>query len=150
MKIRNINDEFGDPIIFETLSDMSEQITAMGWMPDGGLVEGVDYEVVDSEIEAAVRKIAEAGCGIIFDDKGNGSAGLRNVESDDLIELLDEGFFADFTEADCAEECMDARANFDLLFPGSLFGDESEYWQASDINCEGDNTYRVIILLYNP
>jgi hypothetical protein len=161
--IRNINQNLKERIeaikamiehvdsgIFDSVADMEAVVNALGYMPGGGLVEGVDYEIEDSEIETAVRKIADAGCGIIFADHGQGSAGPKNVESDELLELLDDGFFADFTEADCAEECMDARTNFELLFPGSLFGDESDYWQASATKGDGDNPLTVTILLYNP
>lgn len=52
--IRNINERYGAPIEFDTLEEMAEAIRACGYeLPDDGLVEGRDYEVVvDNETPA--------------------------------------------------------------------------------------------------
>jgi hypothetical protein len=48
--IKNINDRWGDPITFAKAEDMGRAIEACGYqIPDGGLVEGSDYEVIELE-----------------------------------------------------------------------------------------------------
>lgn len=52
MAIRNINSAFGDPIIFDTVEEMVEALDELGYMPEDGIVEGVDYEeIFDGYVE---------------------------------------------------------------------------------------------------
>ena len=45
--IRNINDEFGDPVEFESVEEMEQAIQEMGYtIPEDGLKEGRDYEII--------------------------------------------------------------------------------------------------------
>jgi hypothetical protein len=47
MKIRNINEKYGDPIVFACENEMEEAVKASGYeVPEEGLVEGRDYEYV--------------------------------------------------------------------------------------------------------
>lgn len=46
---RNINENFGDPIEFETLAEMAQAIRDCGYeLPEDGLQEGRDYEIIDN------------------------------------------------------------------------------------------------------
>lgn len=47
--IKNINEDFGDPILFDTVEEMAAELEKLGYMPDDGLVEGRDYEVVEEQ-----------------------------------------------------------------------------------------------------
>lgn len=49
--IKNINEDFGDPVLFSTVEEMAAELEKLGYMPDDGLVEGRDYEVVDAAEE---------------------------------------------------------------------------------------------------
>jgi len=48
MTIRSINDSFGDRVTFASLTERTGAIDYLGYMPDDGLVEGRDYETVES------------------------------------------------------------------------------------------------------
>lgn len=45
--IRNINENFGDPVEFETVEEMAAELEKLGYMPEDGLVEGRDYEIIE-------------------------------------------------------------------------------------------------------
>ena len=47
--IKNINEDFGDPILFDTVEEMAAELEKLGYMPDDGLVEGRDYEGVEEQ-----------------------------------------------------------------------------------------------------
>ncbi|MBR5705771.1 MAG: hypothetical protein IKX21_07375 [Deltaproteobacteria bacterium] len=47
--IRNINENFGDPVLFDTIEEMAAELEKLGYLPEDGLVEGRDYEVVEDE-----------------------------------------------------------------------------------------------------
>ena len=57
MKIRNINPEFGDCVEFDSIDEMiqalkeCEQYDGIPWIPEDGLKEGRDYEVIDIQKE---------------------------------------------------------------------------------------------------
>jgi hypothetical protein len=47
-KIRNINEAFGESVEFESVEKMATTICDCGYeIPEDGLVEGRDYEVID-------------------------------------------------------------------------------------------------------
>lgn len=56
MAIRNINPELGDRVTFESVEEMEQAIRELEslnggeWMPEDGLREGRDYEVIPSTI----------------------------------------------------------------------------------------------------
>ena len=47
--IKNINENFGDPILFDTVEEMVAELEKLGYMPEDGLVEGRDYETVEEQ-----------------------------------------------------------------------------------------------------
>lgn len=50
--IRNISDNFGDAIDFQTVREMENAIISCGYeIPDGGLIDGVHYEVVRQPVK---------------------------------------------------------------------------------------------------
>lgn len=50
MAIQNINENFGDPIVFDTIEEMGEAIRACGYeLPEDGLREGRDFETFGAE-----------------------------------------------------------------------------------------------------
>ena len=50
--IKNINENFGDPVLFDTVEEMAAELEKLGYMPDDGLVEGRDYEVIEDGEES--------------------------------------------------------------------------------------------------
>ena len=51
MKIKNINERYGDAITFDSIDEFRKSIRNCGYnVPDDGLVEGRDYEVIHSPI----------------------------------------------------------------------------------------------------
>jgi hypothetical protein len=47
MTIKNINSDLGDAVTFSSVEEMAAAVIACGYeLPDDGLVEGRDYEVV--------------------------------------------------------------------------------------------------------
>jgi len=45
--VKNINENLGDPVVFDTVEDMAAELENLGYLPDDGLIEGRDYEVVE-------------------------------------------------------------------------------------------------------
>ena len=57
MKIRNINEKYGDAIEFDSVEEMEQSILACGaeaHLPDDGLREGRDYDLVPDSTNAAL------------------------------------------------------------------------------------------------
>lgn len=44
--IRNINEKFGDSVLFDDIEQMRDCINDLGYLPVDGLTEGRDYEIV--------------------------------------------------------------------------------------------------------
>lgn len=50
LKIKNINSKWGDEVIFDSVEEMENDIIDCGYgLPDGGLIEGKDYEFVNDD-----------------------------------------------------------------------------------------------------
>ena len=49
--VRNVNDNFGDPVVSLSLEAFEAEIEELGYMPEDGLQEGRDYEYVTAEDE---------------------------------------------------------------------------------------------------
>lgn len=49
--VRNVNENFGDPVVSLSLEAFEAEIEELGYMPEDGLQEGRDYEYVTAEDE---------------------------------------------------------------------------------------------------
>lgn len=96
MAIRNINPELGDRVTFESVEEMEQAVRELEslnggeWMPEDGLREGRDYEVIPS-IEYFTEEQAEENmdlclcheCDRYFDpDINAGDVLYNNLDSD--------------------------------------------------------------------
>lgn len=80
MKIRNINERFGDPVEMDSVAEFEESLKHMNgdenWLPEDGLREGRDYVYVFEDADKAefirgFESAAPAGYDAAKDDDGS-------------------------------------------------------------------------------
>ena len=91
--VRNINEDFGDPVVSLSLEAFEAEIEELGYMPEDGLQEGRDYEYVTAE-EEDLLVYASIPHIYMFPETGSTDteAGWRESCADNGEEFRDEDF----------------------------------------------------------
>jgi hypothetical protein len=76
MKVRNINEAYGMRVEFDSVEEMKQGFAACGYnLPEDGLIEGRDYEVVKNRAAQKLRAIKSESRAVA--SRANGRRGGR-------------------------------------------------------------------------
>lgn len=90
--VRNINSNYGDSIEFNTVEELGEAIQQCGYdLPDDGLVEGRDYEIVCTKSQTTPCSL----CGLPSGQHADNAKWVLCAECVDTDEARERGYTHD-------------------------------------------------------